>query len=150
MKIILLQDVPNIGKKNDMMNVSDGYARNYLIPKNLAWDATPKNLKFIEEQRKRLIGIEKKEKQEKEAIASKISALSCTLACQAGEQDKLFGSITNQDIHKYLQSQGITNIDRKDIILEEPIKSLGVFFVDIKIYKDIKATLKVWVVKEEK
>lgn len=147
MKVILLQDVPNVGKKNDTLEIKDGYARNYLIPKGLAWDATPKNLKLLQEQRKHLLKIEKNKKQEADALAAKIGALNCMIYCQAGEQDKLFGSVTNMDIHKFLQSKDV-NIDKRDILLDEPIKSLGVFFVDINLHNGVKATLKVWVEKE--
>ncbi len=149
MKVILLQDIPKIGKKNDTIEVKEGYARNYLIPRGLAWDANNKNINLVQEQLKRIMSNEKKEKQEAEALANRINSLNCTLYCQAHEEDKLFGSVSALDIYKFLQTQGINNIDKKDILLEEPIKNLGVFFVDIKVHKDVKTTLKVWIVKEE-
>ncbi|MBI5416786.1 50S ribosomal protein L9 [Candidatus Poribacteria bacterium] len=149
MKVILLQDIQSLGKKNDTIEIKDGYARNYLIPRGKACDVNPRSLSMVDEQRRRIAALEKKEKQAADALCAKIAALNCTISCQAGEQDKLFGSVTNQDIHKNLAAQGM-NIDKRDILLEEPIKSLGVFFVDIRIAKELKTTLKVWVVKEEK
>jgi large subunit ribosomal protein L9 len=147
MKVILKVDVDALGKAGDIVDVKDGYARNYLIPKKKAIEATPENLKRIEEESR--IGQEKasRARRQAEKIARKIESLSLTVVRQAGEKDKLFGSVTSIDIEKSLKEEGI-EIDRKKILLKEPIKSLGIYSVPIKVHQDITANLKVWVVKE--
>ena len=147
MRVILLENVPSLGKTGDLVKVSDGYGRNFLIPQKKAILATEKSLKAIEHQ-KRLIQ-QRLEKTKKDAgkIAQRIETLSCTFLRTVGESGKLFGSVTSMDIENYLKENGI-EVDRKKISLEEPIKNLGMFTVPIKLHADVTAHLKVWVVQE--
>ncbi len=148
MKVILLKDIKKLGKVGDVVEVTDGYARNYLIPRSLAEQSTAgklKNLKEIEKAEQR-----KAEQQNKEAekLAEKLNGVEITINAKAGEEEKLFGSITSNDIaEEILNSLGI-NIDKKDIELDTPIKSLGTHTIDINLYSGIKPQVKVCVVPE--
>lgn len=147
MKVILIEDVQNIGSIGDIIQVKDGYARNYLFPKNLAKPATGQNLKIIEEIKKKKSLAITKEKKEAEELKDRISLMSCTLSVEAGEDDKLFGSVTTQDIASAFEEEGIL-LDKKKIMLEEPIKKLGVYHVAVKLHPEVTAEVKVWVVKK--
>ncbi|MHB2147543.1 50S ribosomal protein L9 [Calditrichota bacterium LG25] len=147
MEIILRQDYQNLGKTGDVVKVKDGYARNYLIPKGIAYIATKENKKRLENELKvKSLRVEK-EKLAADELAKKLANVSCTIPVQVGEEDKLFGSVTSQNIADALAAQGI-NVDRRKIQLEEPIKSLGIYSVPIKLHPEVEATVKVWVVKE--
>lgn len=148
MQIILRQAIPNLGNQWDQVKVADGYARNYLIPKGLAMEATPQNLALIRQFTEKEERKKRKELERADQLAKKIKSLSCIIARQAGEGDKLFGSVTSIDIANFLEEQKI-EVDRKKIELEEPIKSLGVFKVPIKLHPEVTAELKVKVVREE-
>jgi large subunit ribosomal protein L9 len=147
MKVVLREEVKRLGKPGDVIEVKDGYARNYLIPRNLAVRADAGRLRQLDHERKVLN--DKKEKVLKEArmLAEEISKTSCTISVQVGEEDKLFGSVTAMDIAEALNKEGV-QVDKRSIHLEEPIKSLGVFSVPVKVMPDVEAKLKVWVVKE--
>jgi large subunit ribosomal protein L9 len=147
MNVILTEDVAHLGSAGDMLKVKDGYARNYLIPKCLAIVATTENVKQLEHQKRQVQSKLNKLKKDSEGIAKKIEGVSCTIARAAGEEDKLFGSVTSADIYTSLKNEGI-DVDKKKILLDEPIKSLGIFTVPIKIHSEVTANLKVWVVKE--
>lgn len=146
MQVILLEDVERTGKRGAIIKVADGYARNFLIPKKKAVEATPANKKRIEEELKLIEAKYKKEKEGLEAIAARINDITITIAHQAGEGDKLFGSVTSMDIADALAKEGI-HIDKKKIHLENPLKELGAFAVPIKLHPEITATLKVQVSK---
>jgi large subunit ribosomal protein L9 len=147
MNVILTEAVAHRGTAGDMLKVKDGYARNYLIPQGMAIVATTENIKQLEHQKRQIQAKLNKLKKESEGIARQIESISCTIARAAGEEDKLFGSVTSGDIYTSLKSEGI-DVDKKKILLDEPIKSLGIFTVPIKIHSDVTANLKVWVVKE--
>ena len=147
MKVILLEDVPSLGKAGDTVKVSDGYGRNFLIPRKKALFATEKNLKAIEHQKTLVQHQMGKVKKNTETLARQIEALSCTFSKNVGESGKLFGSVTSMEIEAFLKENGI-EVDRKKILLEEPIKNIGVFNVPIKLHQEITAHLKVWVVQE--
>ena len=147
MNIILTEDVAHRGSAGDMLKVKDGYARNYLIPKGMAILATTENVKHLEHQKRQIQSKLNKLKKASESVAQQIESISCTIARAAGEEDKLFGSVTSADIYASLKNEGI-DVDKKKILLDEPIKSLGIFTVPIKIHSDVTANLKVWVVKE--
>ncbi|MDD5135871.1 MAG: 50S ribosomal protein L9 [Candidatus Omnitrophica bacterium] len=147
MKVILLQTIDRLGKAGEVISVKEGYARNYLIPKNVAREATSGNMKMLDVLKKKQADIEAKNLAEVKALAEKIAAISLTIPTQAGEEDKLFGSVSNDAIAEALVAEGIT-VDKRDIILDEPIKKLGVFQVTVKLHSDVKANLKVWIVKK--
>jgi large subunit ribosomal protein L9 len=147
MQVILLEDVPSLGKAGDVVRVSDGYGRNYLIPQRKAIVSTEKNLKMLEHQKREVQKRIEKKRKDVQKIAEMIGGLSCTFTRSAGESGKLFGSVTSMDIENFLKEQGI-EVDRKRIHLEEPIKSIGIYTVPIRLDAQITAHLKVWVVQE--
>jgi len=147
MQVILLEDVPSLGKAGDLVKVSDGYGRNFLIPKNKAILSTEKNLKMLEHQKRDVQRKIEKQRKDIRQVAQEIGSLSCTLARSVGESGKLFGSVTSMDIEEFLKERGI-EVDRKKILLDEPIKSVGMFTVPIKLHHNVVANLKVWVVQE--
>ena len=147
MQVILLEDVPSLGKAGDQVKVSEGYGRNYLVPQKKAVLATEKSLKAIEHQKRQVQRQMGKAKKDVERIAQEIESLSCTFAKSVGESGKLFGSVTSMEIEAYLKENGI-EVDRKKIHLEEPIKNLGMYTVPIKLHPEVTAQLKVWVVQE--
>jgi len=146
MQVILKTSVEKLGQEGDMVAVTDGYARNYLIPRKLAVEATGKNRRALEHEKRIETDHAAKEKKDAEKLAVEIANLSCTIRMQAGENDRLFGSVTALDIAAALEEQNI-EIDRRKILLDEPIKELGVFTVPAKIHPDVTADIKVWVVK---
>jgi len=147
MKVILLENVDRLGKLGDVVTVKEGYARNFLIPNNKAKDATPGNMKCLDALKKKQAAIEAKKIEEAKAVADKISGLSITISAQAGEEEKLFGSVTSDMIASSLEAEGV-KVDKKDIELPEPIKKLGTYQVTVKVLPEIKGNLRVWVVKE--
>jgi large subunit ribosomal protein L9 len=147
MQIILLEDVSSLGKAGDLVKVSDGYGRNYLIPQKKAILATEKGLKMLEHQKRQVQYRMGKMKKDMEKMAQHIEGLSCTFTKSVGESGKLFGSVTSMEIEDYLKGNGV-EVDRKKILLDEPIKSIGMFTVPIKLHPEIIAQLKVWVVQE--
>lgn len=147
MNVILLEDIPSLGKVGDKVKVSDGYGRNYLIPQKKATLATEKSLKAVEHQKREVQHQLDKAKRDAQKEAQQIEQLSCTFAKTVGESGKLFGSVTSMEIEGFLKENGI-EVDRKKILLEEPIKSVGMFTVPIKLHPDVTAHLKVWVVQE--
>lgn len=146
MKVILKKDVPNVGKTGEIVTASDGFARNYLVPKGLAVFADKGNLAVLNHESRLLELRQNKEIKVARELARKIKKISCTIARQVGENEKLFGSVTAMDIAKCLEPEGI-ELDKKQIILEEPIKTLGIYPVLIKLHPEVEARLKVWVVK---
>lgn len=138
----------NLGGVGAVVNVADGYARNYLLPKKYAVCANAKNVKQIEHQKRIEKNIRNRFLKECGDLATRIEKCSCTLSRKCGDNERLFGSVTSIDIVDALKTQGII-VDRKKILLEAPIKSLGVFTVPIKIHSEIATNLKVWVINEE-
>lgn len=148
MKVILTQTIDRLGKIGDIVNVKDGYARNYLFPKNAAKEATSGNLKILDSLKKKQAEEDTKRLDEAKAFAQKISSLSITISAKAGEEEKLFGAVTTEMISAALKAEDIT-IDKKDIVLDEPIKKLGVYQVGLKVHPEVKASLRVWIVAEK-
>ena len=136
MKVVLLENVPSLGKAGDLVKVADGYGRNYLIPQKKAIPATEKSLKVIEHQRRQVQQRLEKGKKDVEKLGQQIEKLSCTFAKTVGESGKLFGSVTSMDVENYLKENGI-EVDRKKIALEEPIKNVGMFTVPIKLSAEV-------------
>ncbi len=147
MQLILQQDVPNVGKAGDVVSVKEGYGRNYLLPKKLAVKAEPGNIKQLDHQKRVVAAKLSKMKHSAEELAGKLGQLSLTISREAGEEDKLFGSVANKDIAESLRNEGFI-IDRHDIQLEAQIKSLGVFDVPVRLHPEVTGTVKVWVVKK--
>jgi large subunit ribosomal protein L9 len=149
MKVILKEDVENLGVMGTIVDVADGYGRNYLIPKNLAVEANPKNIKQFEHQRNIILAKARKIKKSAEDIAEQLSRMTLTIEANAGEEDKLFGSVTSRDIAEAIARQGF-EIDKKKILLTEPIKRLGTYEVPVKLHQDVTAKVNLEVKKAEK
>ncbi|MBN1883681.1 MAG: 50S ribosomal protein L9 [Deltaproteobacteria bacterium] len=149
MEVILIQDVPSLGDAGDTASVAPGYARNYLIPKKLALPATAGNIRQWEDMKNTRKKAKERDTHAAEAIKEHIEALSITIAKAAGEEDKLFGSVTSSDIAQALEEQGV-EVDRRKIVLSENIKRLGDYTVSIKLMTEVTAELKLEVVREEK
>jgi large subunit ribosomal protein L9 len=147
MEVILRQAVEKLGAPGDVVKVSAGYARNYLLPHGVAVEATPGNRKRIEQERARLEAAENTRREKAQEIAKQIEQISLTFSARVGEEGKLFGSVTASDLHQQLEAQGI-KIERRQIELQEPIKALGVYRVAIKLHADVKPEIKVWVIKQ--
>jgi large subunit ribosomal protein L9 len=148
MEVILQQDVENLGTIGDVVKVKPGYARNYLFPRGLALEADAKNLATLEHRKRAMVAKRAKVQKANEASASRITSLSISITARAGEEDKLFGSVTNSDVQKALASQGF-EIERKKIVLENPIKTLGEHTVIIDLGAGVRAPIKVSVVRQE-
>ena len=147
MKVILKDDVDTLGKVGEVVTVKDGHARNFLIPRNLAVQATKGNLRAVDEIRRQKDIRDHKKKREAEKFKETLEQISCTAEVLVGEEDRVFGSVTSYNVASLLEEKGI-KIDRHDILLEEPLKALGVYTVPVRVGKDVTANLKVWVVKK--
>ena len=147
MEIILREHVDNRGKRGEIVKVADGYARNYLLPRKLALLATEGNRKHVERERKIFEARESQEKGQAEALATRLAALEITITRRVGETDQLFGSVTASDITDVLKAKGF-DVDRRKLILPEPIKTLGEHEVPLKLHREVTTPLKVRVVKE--
>lgn len=148
MQVILKEQMDNLGNPGDVVDVKPGYARNYLIPKGYAYEATTANMRRIEHERAQ---VEKRAADELAGArtrAGQLEGVSITFNRRAGDEGRLFGSITNADIAEKLGEQGL-DVDRRQILLEEPIKELGVFTVPVRLHADVRPEVKVWVIKEE-
>ena len=147
MKVILLQTIDRLGKAGDVITVKEGFARNYLIPKNAAKEATAGNMKMMESLKKKQAQADAVKMSEIKAIADRLGALSLTITAQAGEEEKLFGSVSSEDIALALAGENI-KVDKRDIILEEPIRKLGTYQVTVRLHPEVKTALKVWIIKK--
>lgn len=147
MKVILKENHDKLGKIGDVVTIKDGYARNFLIPKKIAYLANDGNVRRLEEEKKQYAVKLKKEQISATELAAEIEKLSLTIPVQVGEDDKLYGSVTNQMIADSLKEKGF-DIDKKKIILDEPIKVLGIYTIDIKLHTEVTGKVKVWVVRQ--
>jgi len=147
MKVILRQDHNKLGKLGDVVDVKDGYARNFLIPRNIAFLATANAVKMLDEEKKQSARRMDKEKTGSEKLAAELGKLSLTIQMKVGEDEKLFGSVTSQMIADGLQEKGIT-LDKRIIELDEPLKALGIYDVNVKLPGSVTGKVKVWVVRE--
>ena len=148
MKIILKQDVDSLGMVGQTFEVKEGFARNYLIPKGMALEATKQNIRLMESQKKNIDEKRLKAKDEAERAKQSLSELVVTIAQKVGEEDKLYGSVTSMDIADQLEKKGVA-LDRKRIKLDRPIKTLGEFTVPVRLHPEVTATIKVVVVPKE-
>ncbi len=148
MKVILKDDVKNLGRMGDTVTVKTGYARNFLFPKNLAAEASEKNVKQLEALKKQLAMKAIKIREDALAVAGRLNAMTLTFKVKSGEEGKLFGSVTAMDLEEAIKAQGV-NVDRKRIALEEPIKRLGTYSIQVKLYQDVNALVAVNVEPEQ-
>jgi len=147
MEVILTQKVPGFGERGDVVRVKEGYARNFLFPKKLAVPARESQKRVLAEENRLHTMRDAKLKQSVQAVAERMKGLSCTLVVQAGDEDKLYGSVTAHDIAKAISDQGFA-VDHHMVIVEEPIKKLGVYTVPVRLHREVEVAIKVWVVKE--
>ena len=147
MEVLLCQDVAKLGKSGDVVNVKRGFARNYLIPKKLACAASPANLKRLERLKAKEAEKYENEKREAQDLAEKLNKVSCTVTVEVNDLEKLYGSVTESEVAQALEVEGYT-IDKKMIILENPINELGIFEVSIKLHAEVNAKVRVWVAKK--
>jgi large subunit ribosomal protein L9 len=146
-KIILLKDVENVGRAGEVVQVADGFGRNFLIPHSSALVASDTNMAQFESRRRQHEAVSDRDRRTAEAFAKKLEETSLTAAVRVGEEDRLFGSVTSQNVMELLTAAGF-EVDRRAIQLEEPIRALGVYNIDVQLHPDVKATVKLWVVKE--
>jgi large subunit ribosomal protein L9 len=147
MDIILRRAVENLGKPGEVVTVKNGYARNYLLPRGFAYEATPGNLKRIALERERLEAAESARVNDAQELAKRLEEVQLTFSARVGEEGKLFGSVTAGDNAEQLHAQGF-QIEKRLIDLHEPIKALGVYRVPVKLHADVKPEIRVWVIKQ--
>jgi large subunit ribosomal protein L9 len=148
MLVVLRENIENLGRIGEVVKVSDGYARNFLLPRNLVVAADSKNLAAVEHHKRQLEKKRLASKASAEELAKKLEAFSCNISRKVGENEKIFGSVSTSDIADTLKKAGIS-VEKRTIVLDTPIKTLGVHSVTLKLEPEVTATLKVWVVKEE-
>ena len=147
MKVILRKNFDQLGKVGDTVSVKDGYARNFLIPRQIAYQATKGNIISLEEEKKQIQKKEAKELDAAQTMAANIEKVSVTIPVTVGEEDKIFGTVTTQMIADSLKEKGF-DIDKRKIEITEPIKSLGIYSVTVKVHPSVTATVKTWVVRD--
>ncbi|GBD90533.1 50S ribosomal protein L9 [bacterium BMS3Abin04] len=147
MKVILRKNYTNLGKVGDLVDVKDGFARNYLLPKQVAYAATKGNINVLEEEKKQIAKTEAKFLEKAKSMATELQKLSITIPVKVGEEDKVFGSVTSQMIADALKEKNY-DIDKRKIIIGDPIKSLGIYDVTVKLHHEVNAVIKTWVVRE--
>lgn len=149
-KVILREDVPKLGEAGEIVAVKPGFARNYLLPQDLAYEATEASVRRLEQERERAEQRARRDYLEARRRASQLEDLALTFHARAGEESKLFGSITTADIADRLKEQDLDfEVDRKQVVLDEPIKALGVYNVPVRLHTEVQPEIKVWVIKEE-
>lgn len=147
MKVILRKNFEQLGSIGEVVAVKDGYARNFLIPRGIAYTATKGNVRSLEEEKKQFAKLQAKELEEAQKLAAELEKVSVTIPVKVGEEDKLFGSVTNQMIGDALKEKGF-DLDRRKIEVAEPIRALGIYTVNIKLHTNVTASVKTWVVRE--
>lgn len=147
MEVILCQQVPKVGKIGDVVKVKDGFARNFLLPRKLAFLATPENKRRIEHEKAQRLKEYEAGKAEAQQLADKLSKVSCTVTVEVNDLEKLYGSVTDVEIVKAIEVEGF-KVERKSIELEKPIEELGIFEVGVKLHPEVTAKVRVWVAKK--
>jgi len=147
MEVILSQEVEKLGKVGAVVKVKDGFARNFLFPKRLAYPATPGNLKRIEAQKARIVARQAQIKKEAQELAERLAKVSCTVTVEVNDLEKLYGSVPESEIAKALELEGYS-IDKKNVLLEKPITELGIYEVPIKVHPEVIAKIRLWVAKK--
>jgi len=146
MEVILREAVEKLGHPGDVVKVSPGYARNYLLPRGIAYEATPGNLRRISQEKDRLEAAENSRRAAAQELAARLEPISLTFSARVGDEGKLFGSVTAGDIAQQLEAQGV-HLEKRMIDLHEPIRALGIYKVPVKLHADVKTEIKVWVIK---
>jgi len=146
-QLILRDDVPNLGKIGDVVRVKPGYARNFLLPRGLAVEANPKNLRVLEHQKRVIAAKADREHKSAEAAAKRLDGLQITIRARAGEEGRLFGSVTNMDVERLLADKGVS-VERRRIVLDEPIKQLGTYPITVQVGRAVRATVQLTVEPE--
>lgn len=146
MKVILQEEVANLGATGDVVEVANGFGRNYLLPRHLAVLADERNTRRLHHQRRLASARQTKVLAAAKELAAKISGTAVSIKRQAGAEDKIFGSVTNQDVQEALAAQGV-EVDRRNIVLADPIRNIGVFQVPVKVHRDVEASVKVYVIR---
>lgn len=149
MEVILKKDIEKCGKNGSVIKVKDGFARNFLFPRKLAVPVTPVNLERIEQEKKKNEIIKQQKRTQALELSNRLKTMSITISAQTHDEDKLFGSINASNIVDALKDEGIVNIDKDAVILDEPIKTTGVYEVSVKLHPDVTAKMKIWVVKSK-
>ena len=147
MEIILLTDINNLGESGDIVSVKSGFARNKLIPQGLALRASKKNIAIASERKRSLAAKIDRENQAMEILADRLNKTEITIEVKVGDEEKMFGSIKNKDIQKELLDKGFDDIKKNQIIIKEPIKALGIYHIQVKVFKDIFSDVKLYVIK---
>lgn len=147
MKVILRETYQTLGEAGSIVNVADGYARNFLIPKSIAMKYSRSSLRILEEEKKIKEARKNKEMKAAEQLGNVLRKVSLTASVKVGEEDRVFGTVTSQDIVNLLKEKGF-DIDKKKILLEDPIKALGIYTIKIKVHPQVETSVKLWVVKE--
>ena len=147
MKVILRQNYEQLGQVGDVVEVKDGYAHNFLLPRKIAYIALNGNLRALEEEKKAVVKKAKHELLAAENLATELEKVSITIPVKVGEEDKIFGSVTAQMIADSLKEKGY-DIDKRKILIDEPIKALGIYSINVKLHSDVSAIVKTWVVRE--
>ncbi len=147
MEVILCKDLERLGSVGDVVKVKDGFARNFLFPQKMAYPATPSNIQRIEREKARRQALEAQKQKEAEILAERLHKVSCTVSVEVNDLDKLYGSVTESDIAKALELEGLA-IDKKSIVLEKHIDELGIYEIGVKLHPQVTAKIKVWVTKK--
>lgn len=147
MEVILCQDISTVGKTGDVVKVKDGYARNYLIPRQLALAATKENKKKMEAKKAKLAAAYEEQRKAAEVQAEKLSKVSCTLTVEVNEQDKLYGAVSETEILRGLEQEGF-KFERKDLVIEKPVEELGIFEIGVKLHPEVIGKFRLWVTKK--
>ncbi|MBF0331898.1 MAG: 50S ribosomal protein L9 [Candidatus Omnitrophica bacterium] len=147
MEVILCQDVATLGKAGDVVKVKDGYARNYLIPRQAAMAASKENLKNIEKVKAKMAATYEADRKVAEGVAEKLAKVSCTITVEVNDQEKLYGAVSEADILRALEQEGF-KYERKDLALEKPVEELGIFDVGVKLHPDVIGKFRLWVTKK--
>ena len=147
MEVILCQDVASLGKTGDVVKVKDGYARNYLIPRQTAMAATKENLKNIAKVKAKLAVVDDANRKEAQGVAEKLAKVSCTITVEVNDQEKLYGAVSDADILRALEQEGF-KFERKDLALDKPVEELGIFEVGVKLHPDVIGKFRLWVTKK--
>jgi large subunit ribosomal protein L9 len=147
MEVILCQDVVNLGKVGEVVKVKDGFARNYLIPRQVALAATKENLKNAEKLKVKMMAAYEEKRKEAEVLAEKLSKVSCTITVEVNDQEKLYGAVSDTDILRTLEQEGF-KYERHDLVLEKPVEELGIFDVGVRLHPDVIGKFRLWVTKK--